>query len=107
MVVWCRDDYIKEVNKQLEEKTVYKDVNFKETILLDLVHKSNETFKSLYTSKFLRRKNSNTFPMISRKTTNRGKLYLLPRIQKRLSNVPGRPIISNCGTPTERSITVS
>ena len=32
-----------------------------------------------------------------------GKLYLLPKIHKRLSNVPERPVISNCGTPTERS----
>ena len=29
MVVWCRDDYIKEANKQLKDKIVYKDINFK------------------------------------------------------------------------------
>ena len=39
--------------------------------------------------------------MISKKTTNLGKLYLLPKILKRLHNVPGRPVISNCRTPTE------
>ena len=33
---------------------------------------------------------------------NLGNLYLLPKIHKRLSNVPGRPVISNCGTPTEK-----
>ena len=27
-------------------------------------------------------------------------MYLLPKIHKRLSNVPGRPVISICGTPT-------
>ena len=32
-----------------------------------------------------------------------GKLYLLPKIHKRLSNVPGGPVISNCGTPTEKA----
>ena len=37
-----------------------------------------------------------------KKTTTTGKLYLLPKIQKWLHNVPGRPIISNCGTPTEK-----
>ena len=37
-----------------------------------------------------------------KKTTATGKLYLLPKIQKWLHNVPGRPIISNCGTPTEK-----
>ena len=28
---------------------------------------------------------------------------MLPKIHKRLSNVPGRPVISNRGTPTERA----
>ena len=28
--------------------------------------------------------------------TNVGKLYLLPKIHKGLSNVPGCPVISNC-----------
>ena len=31
-----------------------------------------------------------------------GRLCLLPKIHKRLRNVPGRPVISNCGTSTER-----
>ena len=29
-------------------------------------------------------------------------MYLLPKIHKRLYDVPGRPVISNCGTPTEK-----
>ena len=28
-------------------------------------------------------------------------MYLLPKNHKRLFDVPGRPVISNCGTPTE------
>ena len=31
-----------------------------------------------------------------------GKINLLPKIHKRLYNVPGHPVISNCGTPTEK-----
>ena len=29
-------------------------------------------------------------------------MCLLPKIHKRLKNVPGRPVIPNCGTPTEK-----
>ena len=29
-------------------------------------------------------------------------MYLLPKIHIRLYDVPGRPVISNCGTPTEK-----
>ena len=35
--------------------------------------------------------------------SNLGKLYFLPKIHKRLSNVSGRPVISNCGTPTQKA----
>ena len=27
--------------------------------------------------------------------------HLLPKINKRLENIPGRPVILNCGAPTE------
>ena len=30
-------------------------------------------------------------------------MYLLPKIHKILDNAHGRPVISNCGTPTERA----
>ena len=105
VVVWCRDDYIKEANKQLEAKTVNKDINFKETILSDLVDKSNRIFKSLYTHKFITEKELKYFSYDFgfQKTANLGKLNLLPKIHKRLYNVPGRPVISNCGTPTEKA----
>ena len=29
-------------------------------------------------------------------------MYLLPKVHKQIENVPGRPVISNCGTPTEK-----
>ena len=38
-----------------------------------------------------------------KKSTNVGKVYLLPKIHKRLSDVPGRPGFSNCGAPTEKA----
>ena len=30
-------------------------------------------------------------------------MYLLHKIHKRLYDVPGRPVISNCGRPTEKA----
>ena len=43
-----------------------------------------------------------TLGLILKNTTNLGKFYLLPKINKGISQVPGRPVISNCGTPTEK-----
>ncbi|CAB4036908.1 Hypothetical predicted protein, partial [Paramuricea clavata] len=39
--------------------------------------------------------------MYRRRNNKLGRFYLLPKIHKRLVDVPGRPVISNCGTPTE------
>ena len=103
VVVWYRDDYIKEANKQLEYKTIYKEINFKETILSDLVDKSKRIFTSLYTRKFITEKELKYFSYDFKKTTNLCKLYLFPKIHKQLHNVPGRPVISNCGPPTEKA----
>ena len=63
VVVWCRDEYIKEAENQLKDNTVYKDVNFKETMLSDLVHKSNNFLKVCTVVNALRKKYSNTFPL--------------------------------------------
>ena len=35
--------------------------------------------------------------------TNLGKSYFPPKVHKKLFNVPGLPVISNCGTPTEKA----
>ena len=35
--------------------------------------------------------------------TSLGKLYFLPEIHKKLFNIPGRSVISNCATPTEKA----
>ena len=91
MFVWCRDNYIKVANKQLENKTVYQDIS-------DLMNKSNIIFKSFYRRKFFTEKKLNYFPNNFKKATNLGKLYLLPKIQKWLYIAPGRLTISNCGT---------
>ena len=37
-----------------------------------------------------------------KKASNLEKLYFLPKIEKLLNAVTGRPVISNCGTPLEK-----
>ena len=103
VVVWGREDYIKEAQKQLKDTSVYRDIEFKETILSDLAEKSNKFFKSLCSRNCITDKECRYFSYDFKKATNLGKLYLLPKIHKRLQNVPGRPVISNCGTPTEKA----
>ena len=42
------------------------------------------------------------FIISHKKATNLGKMYWLPKIHKKLYNVPRRLVISNCVTPTEK-----
>ena len=101
IVIWGRNDYLMEAEKQLGHKKVHQEVSNSENILSKLAEMSNKMFSSLkktsYTEKQLK-----YFSYEYRKATNFGKLYFLSKIHKRLHNVPGRPVISNCGTPTEK-----
>ena len=102
MVVWDRNGYIAEAEKQLSDENIYKDINFKSQILQELADNSNKLFKSLKTKGGITEKELKYFTIEFKKATNSDKLYLLPKIHKNLENVPGRPVISNCGTPTEK-----
>ena len=82
--------------------SVYRDVSNKENILPKLSEVSNKMFSSLRKKGFIIEKQLKYFTCEYKKATNFGKLYLLPKIHKRLFDVPGRPVISNCGTPTEK-----
>ena len=67
---------------------------------------SNQVFQNLKSkgiNSFISDKQLKYFTYEYKKVSNLGKLYLLPKIHKRLHNVPGRPVISNCGTPTEKA----
>ena len=74
IVVWDREDYLAEARTQLKDKDVYQELkgNIDETLDYFLVNN----------------------PKL-------GRFYLLPKIHKRLHNVPGRPVISNSGYYTE------
>ena len=49
VVIWDRNDYILEAEKQLSDESIYKDTNFKDKILQELADNSNKLFRNLKT----------------------------------------------------------
>ena len=94
VVVWDRTDYLLEAEKHLSDSSTYKEVKFGDKELLKLVEESNKMFKRLLSKKCILPEESKYFSYNFKKVTNLGKLYFLPKIHKRLYNVPGRPIIN-------------
>ena len=92
IVVWDRNDYLREAEKQLKDQNMYRKADLKDKTLSQLVDCSKRFFRNLKMKGHITEKElSYEF----KKSCNLGKLYLLPK------NVPGRPVISNCSTPTE------
>ena len=63
---------------------------------------SNCLFKNLKSEGCISGKYLKKFTFKFKKTASLGKLYILPKNHKRLFDVPGRPVISNCGAATEK-----
>ena len=103
VVVWDRNDYLMEAEKQLSDKKVYKEVNFNEKLTQDLTETSNKIFKNLKNGGFISDKELKYFSFDKKRACNLGKLYFPPKIQESLFNIPGRPVICNCGTPTKKA----
>ena len=68
----------------------------------NLVDTRNKFFRGLKMKGFFAEKELKYFTYEYKKACNLGKMYLLPKIRKRLSDVPGRPVVSNCGMTTEK-----
>ena len=95
VVLWDRDDYLKEASKQLEDKDVYEEVQNDPSTLINTIMRALEKIR-------IRGDLSNdTLNYFLVKDPKFARFYLLPKIHKRLHNVPGRPVISNCGFYTE------
>ena len=95
VVVWDRKDYIKEAEKQLRDKDVYEEVCNDAEPLISTIHKATEKIRKkgdLY---------ADTIKYFMVKDPKFARFYLLPKIHKRLHDVPGRPVISNCSYYTE------
>ena len=99
--MWDRSDYLAEGRKQLEDKNSYEETDFSEKDLSNFVWKSNDLFRELYSRKHITERQLKYFSY-GFNSSNLGKTYLLPKIHKQLYSVPGRAVISDCGTPTEK-----
>ena len=77
-------------------------MNFDKDLIPNLTSMSNRLFESLKQRQLNTGEEFKYFRFDLKKTCNLGKLYLLPKIHKRLSNVLGGPVISNYGAPTEK-----
>ena len=93
---------MREAEKQLSDKKVYQEVQFKKQMLSNLVDTSNNFFRGLKTKGFIAEKELKYFTYEYKKACNLGKMFLSPKIHKRLSDVTGRTVISNCRMPTEK-----
>ena len=95
MVIWDREDYLKEEYKQLEDKDVYEEVSNDSSILVNTIMQALEKIRKQGDLP------DDTLNYFLAKDPRTATFYLLPKIRKRLHNVPGRPVISNCGFYTE------
>ena len=82
-MVWDRDNYILEAEKQFSDANVYKDVFFNEKNLQELVGTSNRLFQNLKSKGKISDRQLKYFTYECKKVSNLGKLYLSPKIYKR------------------------
>ena len=95
VIVWDRENYLKEAYKQLDDREVYEEVPNDPSVLVNTIIKALEKIR-------LRGDlSSDTLNYFVVEDPKFARFYLLPKIHKRLHNVPGRPVISNCGFYTE------
>ena len=96
IVVWDREDYLAEARTQLKDKDVYQELKGNIVGPLEKIIKS--VLRKVRDRKDISDETLDYFLVNNPKL---GRFYLLPKIHKRLYNVPGRPVISNSGYYTE------
>ena len=90
------------MEKHLSDSNTYTQVKFGDNEFVKLVEESNRMFETLLSKKYISPEECKYFSYNFEKSSNLEKLYFLPKIHKRLYDVPGRPVISSCGTTTEK-----
>ena len=78
---------------------MYQEVQFKKQMLSNIVITSNKFFRGLKKKGLMAEKELKYFTYEYKRVCNLRKMYLLPKIHKRFSDVPGRPVTLNCGMP--------
>ena len=91
VVVWDREDDLKEAYRQLDDKKVYEQVPDNPSALANIL---TEALEKIHLWGDL---SKDTLDYFLVKDPKFARFYLLPKIHKRLHDVPGRPVISNCG----------
>ena len=90
VLVWSKDDYLLEASNQLSDTNVYQKCKG------DPLKKVNNEIKSVLRNMFNRKEiNNKVRGYLLMKKPQLGRVYLLRKIYKRTSKVPGRPVISN------------
>ena len=101
VLVWDRSDYLKETEKQLNDRSIYFETKVIEKGLVNLVEQSSKILENLQRKSVIQESQKNYFKF-NLKIGYLSRKILLPKIHKGLSNVPGRPVISNSGTSSEK-----
>ena len=96
VVVWDREDYLKEADSQLSDTDVYESLSG--DFVSPLVKIIKNCIDKIDKRGDISRETLDYFLVDNPKA---GRFYLLPKIHKRLFNVPGRPVISNSAFYTE------
>ena len=103
IVVLDREDYLAEARTQLKDKEVYQELKGNiegplEKIVISVLRKVRNLRKDI---------SDETLDYFLINNPKLGRFYLLPKIHKRLYNVPERPVISNSGYYTENILAFS
>ena len=97
VVIWDRQDYIKEGIRQLSDRTFYIET---EEDLTPVHHKQIvDILDTMLTDDQIHR---SCHAYLSDSKIRTAQFYMLPKIHKNNKHPPGRPIVSGNGCPTER-----
>ena len=87
-----------EAGKQLSCKETYEEVSSDPSFLIKTIH---HTLEKIQKRGDISSNTSNILDYFNVENPKFVRFYLLPKIHKRMYDIPGRPVISNCGIYTE------